>query len=163
LKAKIGLVLIAQLTLAPLAFSKTAATPTSAKSVSKSKQTTAARSHKKRSKKTARGSWKSRGQKSISSDRTREIQEALIRENYLTGQPNGLWDTRTQEACRKYQAENGWQTKVLPDSRLLIKLGLGPDHSKVLNPETAATSPYLPGGGEKSTNALAPGTSAARQ
>lgn len=81
----------------------------------------------------------------------------------MSGEPNGVWDSRTQEACRKYQGDNGWQTKVLPDSRLLIKLGLGPDHSDVLNPETAATSPYLPGGGEKASNAMAPGTAAVPQ
>ena len=30
----------------------------------------------------------------------------------------------------KYQADNGWQTKVIPDSRALIKLGLGPNYSE---------------------------------
>ncbi len=37
----------------------------------------------------------------------------------------------------RYQADNGWQTKITPDSRALIKLGLGPDHKGLLNPETA--------------------------
>ncbi len=37
----------------------------------------------------------------------------------------------------KYQADNGWQTRITPDSRALIKLGLGPDHKGLLNPETA--------------------------
>jgi len=93
------------------------------------------------------------------SDRTREIQAALIKQHYLDGEANGVWDTRTQEACRKFQADNGWQSKVLPDSRALIKLGLGPDHKGVLNPETAATSPYQPGGGVKPEgNAIAPAT-----
>jgi hypothetical protein len=27
---------------------------------------------------------------------------------------------------QKLQAENGWQSKITPDSRALIKLGLGP-------------------------------------
>jgi peptidoglycan hydrolase-like protein with peptidoglycan-binding domain len=116
-----------------------------------------------RGKYVAKKSWKSKGQHGISTDRAREIQEALIRQHYLDGEPNGTWDSRTQEACRRYQADNGWQTKVLPDSRLLIKLGLGPDHSNVLNPETAATSPYLPGGGEKSSNAIAPATASVPQ
>jgi hypothetical protein len=109
--------------------------------------------------KTAKKSWKSKGQHGITSDRTREIQEALIRQHYLDGEANGIWDTRTQEACRKFQADNGWQSKVLPDSRALIKLGLGPDHKDVLNPETAATSPFLPGGGVKAEgNPIAPAT-----
>jgi hypothetical protein len=27
---------------------------------------------------------------------------------------------------QKFQADNGWQTKLMPDSRAIIKLGLGP-------------------------------------
>jgi len=75
-------------------------------------------------------SWKSHGQQVIASDRAREIQEALIREHYLTGDATGEWDTRTQQAMVRYQADNGWQSKVTPDSRALIKLGLGPDYSR---------------------------------
>jgi hypothetical protein len=29
---------------------------------------------------------------------------------------------------QKYQADHGWQTRLTPDSRALIALGLGPDH-----------------------------------
>ena len=67
--------------------------------------------------------------------RTRQIQEALIREKYLSGEPNGKWDDRSKQAMMKYQADNGWQTKVLPDSRALIKLGLGPSYA-TLNPDS---------------------------
>jgi len=34
---------------------------------------------------------------------------------------------------QKYQADQGWQTKLMPDSRALKKLGLGPDYSNALN------------------------------
>ncbi len=27
---------------------------------------------------------------------------------------------------QKFQSDNGWQTKLMPDSRAIIKLGLGP-------------------------------------
>jgi len=74
-------------------------------------------------------SWKKKGQQGITSDRAVEIQQALIRENYLTGEPSGVWDARTQAAMVKYQGDHGWQTKEVPDSRALIKLGLGPDYS----------------------------------
>ena len=74
-------------------------------------------------------SWKKKGQQSIKSDRAMEIQQALIREHYLNGEPTGVWDARTQAALVKYQGDNGWQTKVVPDSRALIKLGLGPNYS----------------------------------
>lgn len=93
----------------------------------------------------ARGSrkgknWRARGQKSIANERTREIQEALIRENYLTGEATGVMDTATKNALIKLQKDNGWQGKVVPDSRALIKLGLGPSHENLLNPDTAVLS-----------------------
>jgi hypothetical protein len=79
-----------------------------------------------------KASWKKKGQQSINSERATQIQEALIREKYLTGEPTGSWDARTQAALVKYQADNGWQSKVVPDSRALIKLGLGPNYSSEL-------------------------------
>jgi hypothetical protein len=82
-------------------------------------------------------SARAHGQHNIDEDRTREIQTALIREHYLNGEPNGVWDQSSKDAMLKYQADNGWQTKITPDSRALIKLGLGPDHKGLLNPETA--------------------------
>ena len=67
------------------------------------------------------------GQRTIDSGRTREIQAALVQRNYLTGEPTGEWDADTEAAMAKYQADNGWQTKLMPDSRALIRLGLGPN------------------------------------
>lgn len=81
-----------------------------------------------------------RGQQKIDPERARQIQEALIREHYLSGQPSGNWDAATQAAMQKFQAANGWQSKTIPDSRALIKLGLGPDQRNLLNPESAMTS-----------------------
>jgi hypothetical protein len=94
------------------------------------------KSKHKKSRKTARR----RGQQKIDSQRARQIQEALIREHYLTGKPSGAWDSATQAAMQKYQADNGWQSKTTPDSRALIKLGLGPDQEHLLNPQSAMTS-----------------------
>ena len=91
-------------------------------------------------------SKKPRGQAAMNSERVREIQAALIREKYMSGEPNGVWDTRSKTAMQKFQADQGWQSKVVPDSRALIKLGLGPDHAGLLNPETAAIQ-SVPGGG----------------
>jgi len=89
------------------------------------------------SKHTVKTASRSRGQATIDQERTREIQAALIREHYLAGEPTGVWDQTSKDAMLKYQADNGWQTKITPDSRALIKLGLGPDHKGLLNPETA--------------------------
>jgi len=93
-----------------------------------------------KSKKSKRTASK-RGQQKIDAQRAREIQQALIREHYLSGQPSGVWDDATQGAMQKFQADNGWQDKTTPDSRALIKLGLGPDHQHLLNPESAMTAP----------------------
>jgi hypothetical protein len=100
--------------------------PASSKSASSKPGTSKSTRRKKGRRKT---SWKTHGQQGIQPDRVREIQEALVREKYLTGEPNGVWDDRSQAAMSKYQTDNGWQSKVTPDSRALIKLGLGPDHS----------------------------------
>jgi len=89
------------------------------------------------SKHSVKSASRSHGQHSIDEERTREIQSALIREHYLSGEPSGVWDQASKDAMLKYQADNGWQTKITPDSRALIKLGLGPDHKGLLNPETA--------------------------
>jgi Putative peptidoglycan binding domain len=71
----------------------------------------------------------SHGQRTIDSDRASQIQNALIRQKYLTGSPSGQWDAQTQVAMRQYQSDHGWQTKLMPDSRALISLGLGPNHT----------------------------------
>jgi peptidoglycan hydrolase-like protein with peptidoglycan-binding domain len=102
------------------------------------KATTTKKSTKKKKAKVKKGSWRNRGQKQIADDRTREIQTALVREGYLTGEPTGVMDDRTKAALSKLQADNGWQTKIVPDSRALIKLGLGPDQSNIINPGSAA-------------------------
>jgi len=103
----------------------------SAKPPTSSAKKTVARKHRKR---------RPRGQQKMDAARIRDIQEALIRENYLKGPATGKWDAATQAACVRLQAEQGWQTKVVPDSRALIKLGLGPNQDHLLNPESAMTS-----------------------
>ncbi len=81
---------------------------------------------------------KLRGQQSIDPARTIQIQQALIRQHYLNGEATGEWDQATRDALIKFQDDNHWQTKIVPDSRALIKLGLGPSQQNLLNPETAA-------------------------
>jgi hypothetical protein len=100
-------------------------------------------SHKKNTHRKSRRSSR-RGQQRIDHDRALQIQQALIQEHYLTGKPSGVWDNATQAAMQKYQAANGWQSKTVPDSRALIKLGLGPDNGHLLNPESAMTSQSPP-------------------
>jgi peptidoglycan hydrolase-like protein with peptidoglycan-binding domain len=102
--------------------------------------------HSRYSRRSRRMAWKYRGQQKPDSERTRAIQQALIRGNYLQGQPSGIWDQRTREAMARFQQDHGWQTKMVPDARALIQLGLGPSHDGLINPETAMTSGPIVGG-----------------
>ena len=86
------------------------------------------------------GRKKTRGQQKIDSERAQEIQDALIREHYLSGEASGTWNQASEDAMRRYQADHGWQSKTVPDSRALISLGLGPSHDHLLNPESAMTT-----------------------
>jgi len=89
---------------------------------------------------TRKTSHRLHGQQAIEPSRVTEIQAALIREHYMTGEPNGKWDDTTQAAMQKFQSDQGWQTKLMPDSRALKKLGLGPDYSGAINAKTASFS-----------------------
>ena len=80
------------------------------------------------------------GQRGIDTERTRSIQTALIEKNYLSGQPTGEWDADTEAAMQKFQGDNGWQTKLMPDSRALIKLGLGPNGTDGIGVATTGRS-----------------------
>jgi hypothetical protein len=115
----------------------TATSRTSARTSTKSK-------HSRGRKGSKQGPKKKRGQQAIDSTRAHQIQEALIREHYMQGEPSGTWDAATQAAMQRYQADQGWQSKQIPDSRALIKLGLGPSHDHLLNPESAMTMPNGP-------------------
>ena len=71
----------------------------------------------------------------ISAERATQIQTALVKAGYMTGEPSGMWDASTQAAMEKMQADNGWQTKLVPDSRAIIKLGLGPGSTPLTSSE----------------------------
>jgi hypothetical protein len=90
-----------------------------------------------------------RGQQSIDAERATQIQQALIREHYLDGEATGEWNQATRDALIRFQGDNHWQTKILPDARALIKLGLGPSQQNLLNPESAAMATPRRSGMEK--------------
>jgi len=85
-----------------------------------------------------------RGQQAIDPERVTQIQQALIREHYLSGEATGKWDASTAAAMQKYQADQGWQTKLMPDSRAIKKLGLGPDYSSAINAKNSTFAPPPP-------------------
>lgn len=84
-------------------------------------------------------------QREMGAARIRQIQAALIHQHYLKGKPNGIWDAKTQAAMRSYQANHGWQTKLTPDARALIALGLGPksDEAHVQNNKIRQPQPSI--------------------
>lgn len=94
--------------------------------------------HTQRSHHKAKKSHRLHGQQAIDPARVTEIQQALIREHYLTGEATGTWDATTQAAMQKFQSDQGWQTRLIPDSRALKKLGLGPDYSEAINAKNAS-------------------------
>jgi hypothetical protein len=120
LRASLAFVLTAGLMTVPAMASRVHRAPTSGHA-HKSKAPTVAKTKK------------LHGQQAIDSERVTAIQQALIREHYLSGDPSSKWDGDTQAAMLKFQSDQGWQTKLTPDSRALIKLGLGPNHSAAIN------------------------------
>ena len=138
---KFGAVAVTALLSATLAFAGTTSTEKPSANPTAKVQNTSHRAHH-AGKKTRKA--RVRGQKAIDSDRVRQIQEALIREHYLKGEPSGKWDESTQQALHRYQSDQGWQSKTVPDSRALIRLGLGPDSEHLLNPESAMTMSAAP-------------------
>ena len=123
-----------------LAIAALVATPAFATNVHRSPTSGLTSTHK-LSKSKHKAARHARGQQAIEPERVTQIQQALIRENYLTGEADGKWDATTIAAMQKYQADHGWQTKLMPDSRALLKLGLGPDYSAAINANGSSFAP----------------------
>ena len=75
----------------------------------------------------SKAATKPASQRGIDDTRATQIQTSLIKSGYLSGTASGHWDAQTESAMQKFQEDNGWQTKLIPDSRAIIKLGLGPE------------------------------------
>jgi peptidoglycan hydrolase-like protein with peptidoglycan-binding domain len=86
-------------------------------------------------------------QRGIDDTRATQIQTSLIKSGYLTGEASGHWDAGTEAAMQRFQSDNGWQTKLIPDSRAIIKLGLGPAQNSGQSTSTAAASGTSPSSG----------------
>jgi peptidoglycan hydrolase-like protein with peptidoglycan-binding domain len=85
-----------------------------------------------------------RGQKAPTSDRIREIQDALSREGALDGKPSGKWDATTVEAMKKFQENHGLSPTGKIDAVTLEKLGLGSDTAGKGAPIPSASSAAPP-------------------
>lgn len=60
----------------------------------------------------------------MDSDRISQIQDALVRKNYLTGTPTGVYDSVTEEAMRRFQADHKVDVTGFPTAQSLKLLGL---------------------------------------
>jgi peptidoglycan hydrolase-like protein with peptidoglycan-binding domain len=98
--------------------------------------------------KRSKSGTKAATQRGIDDSRATQIQTSLIKSGYLSGEASGHWDAGTEAAMQKFQSDNGWQTKLIPDSRAIIKLGLGPaqDAGQSTSATTGAsqTSGFMP-------------------
>ncbi|MGH9563138.1 MAG: peptidoglycan-binding domain-containing protein [Terracidiphilus sp.] len=77
--------------------------------------------------------------KAPSADRVTQIQAALARGGYYTGDPTGRWDSNTSAAVQKFQSANNIDATGKLDAPTLQKLGLGSDIAGV-----AAPRPVVP-------------------
>lgn len=69
------------------------------------------------------------------SDRISDIQTALSRGGYYSGDPSGKWDADTVDAVQKFQSSNGLDMTGKLDALTLQKLGLGSDVAGVSAPK----------------------------
>src|SRR5207302_8922316 len=92
-----------------------AETPKASPKHSATKSTAKSSSHSRKGKNSRKASWK-RGQQKPDTQRALEIQQALMREHYLDGEPTGVWDQKSQKAMEEDQADNGWQARTRPDA-----------------------------------------------
>lgn len=74
--------------------------------------------------------------KQPSRDRTEQIQEALARDGFYAGDPNGKWDAGMAESLRRFQAANGLPPTGKLDALSLQKMGLGSDVAGVSAPRS---------------------------
>ncbi|MDZ7636997.1 MAG: peptidoglycan-binding protein [Bryobacterales bacterium] len=67
-----------------------------------------------------------RGQKSPTTDRYREIQQALQSNGFLDAEPNGKWDETSASAMKRFQQQHDISPTGKINALSLIALGLGP-------------------------------------
>lgn len=101
---------------------------TSAKPPSKHSKTTG-----KRSKTKSAAAWRSR-QLAPTADRYKEIQSALANKGYLNQSANGVWDSQSTEALRRFQHDQNLEPTGKLNSLSLIALGLGAKRTAVVTP-----------------------------
>jgi murein L,D-transpeptidase YcbB/YkuD len=99
---------------------------TASKGKKKSTTSAASKSSKKSPAKRTATTWRNR-QLSPSTDRYREIQQALATKGYLKPEEaNGSWNPASADALKRFQSEQNLDPNGKINSLSLIALGLGP-------------------------------------
>lgn len=83
-----------------------------------------------------------------SPERIGEIQQALGRAGFYTGEPSGKWDAATIEAMKEFQKSQGLEPTGKLDALSLQKLGLGSDVANLAAPRPALPPPSKDGKGQ---------------
>jgi len=81
--------------------------------------------------------WRSR-QLAPTADRYKEIQSALASKGYLNQPANGVWDSQSTEALRRFQHDQNLEPTGKLNSLSLIALGLGAKRTAMVTPPPAA-------------------------
>lgn len=68
------------------------------------------------------------------SDRYKEIQQALATKGYLKSEPTGVWDANSVDAMKRFQADQKQDPTGKLTAASLIDLGLGPKHEMTPTP-----------------------------
>jgi peptidoglycan hydrolase-like protein with peptidoglycan-binding domain len=80
-------------------------------------------------------------QQQPSTDRYREIQQALVDKGFLKAEANGVWGPESVEALKQYQAQANLPITGKLNSRTLIGLGLGPRIESTTRPPEETAPP----------------------
>jgi hypothetical protein len=82
------------------------------------------------------------------SDRYREIQQALVAKGYLKPEDaTGVWSQGSVDALKRFQAEQKIESTGKINSLSLIALGLGPKHETAAARPPVAPQPPVPDAG----------------
>jgi len=60
----------------------------------------------------------------LSNEKLKEIQQALIKEGFFAGYPDGKWDAQFIRGLKRYQKAKGLKVTGKPDKETLDKLGI---------------------------------------
>jgi hypothetical protein len=86
--------------------------------------------------------WRSR-QLAPTPERYKEIQSALAQRGYLKKDANGVWDSDSTDAMRRFQQDQNLEPSGKLNSLSLIALGMGAKHPSASAPTAAPASPSI--------------------